>query len=133
MSSVIRAIIFFFQVLTWAIYHMAANEDVQEKVHEELKSGGNDAEDLQHCLYTRRVLDESLRISILAPFAARYQELECFLGNHHIPRGTPIIHALGVILHHPTFWTHPHKFVLSFLLLKLLFKTFFLLHVMDLS
>ncbi|CAG0882951.1 unnamed protein product [Darwinula stevensoni] len=97
-------------LLTWVIYHMAASEEVQERVYEELRSRGNDAEDLQHCLYTRRVLDESLRLSILAPFAARYQELECFLGNHHIPRGTPIIHALGVVLHHPTFWAHPHKF-----------------------
>ena len=37
--------------------------------------------------YLRQVLDEALRCSILAPYAARFEDVESELGGHRIPAG----------------------------------------------
>ena len=36
--------------------------------------------------YTRQVLDETLRCSVLAPFAARFQDIDTELGGHVVPK-----------------------------------------------
>ena len=37
--------------------------------------------------YLHQVLDEALRCSALAPFAARFEDVESELGGHRIPAG----------------------------------------------
>ena len=37
--------------------------------------------------YLRQVLEETLRISIVAPYAARFEDVESELGGHRIPAG----------------------------------------------
>ena len=54
--------------------------------------------------YLRQVLDETLRMSALAPYAARYSDHDITVGGYKVPAGTPIIHALGVSLKNETLW-----------------------------
>lgn len=101
-------------LLTWAIYFLATHEDVQDKVHKEIKKvlGSNDVEpsSLKELVYLRQVIDESLRCAVVAPWAARYQDFDSELGGHKIPKNTPVIHALGVSLQNEKYFPLPNKF-----------------------
>ncbi len=56
------------------------------------------------CRYLRQVKDETIRLSTLAPWAARYAAQEVGVVGYKIPRGTPMIHALGVGLKNQAIW-----------------------------
>lgn len=64
-----------------------------------------------HCpnSYLRQVFDETLRLSALAPFAARYSDHDIVVGGYKVPAGTPIVHALGVSLKSETKWDNPNR------------------------
>ena len=55
----------------------------------------------------RQIQDETLRLSTLAPWAARYSDKDIMIEGHVIPAGTPIIQALGVGLKNQTTWENP--------------------------
>ncbi len=56
------------------------------------------------------MLDESLRCSMTAPFAARVEETRSWkLGGHEIPPGTPIVAALGVSLQDDEYYPEPDR------------------------
>lgn len=101
-------------LLTWCVYFLATHEDVQEKLYQHLKEELGDEDmtpnDQANCIYLKQVLDETLRCSVLAPYAARYQEFDIKLGGHIIPKNTPVIHALGVVLQDDDIWVEPKKF-----------------------
>nr|KAG5691795.1 hypothetical protein BaRGS_003191 [Batillaria attramentaria] len=102
-------------LLTWAIYFLAKNPDMQEQLYEEIKSqlGQTDGvthDTISHLKYLRWVLDEALRCGVVAPYAARYvPDKDHTLGGHLIPKGTPVIHALGVLLMDEKYWPDPEK------------------------
>ena len=54
--------------------------------------------------YFRQVEDETLRITTLAPWAARVSSEEVVVDGHRVPAGTPIVQALGVGLKNTTTW-----------------------------
>ncbi|XP_038078617.1 cytochrome P450 20A1-like [Patiria miniata] len=101
-------------LLAWTLYFLATHQECQEKVYKEVMEsvGKNEVEssDLKSLPYLRQVLEESLRVSVLAPYAARFQDNESQLGGHVIPPGTPVIHALGVMLQDEELWPEPDKF-----------------------
>ncbi|XP_022102314.1 cytochrome P450 20A1-like [Acanthaster planci] len=101
-------------LLAWAIYFLATHKKCQEKLYQEIKEiiGSDEVEPshLGQLKYLRQVLDESLRVSVLAPYAARFQDNESELGGHVIPPGTPVMHALGVVLQDKELWPEPKKF-----------------------
>lgn len=37
--------------------------------------------------YLKQVIDETVRCSVLAPYAARYQDIDIELGGHRVPAG----------------------------------------------
>ena len=57
----------------------------------------------------RQVLNEVLRLSVLAPYAARYSDEDIVAGGYLIPAGTPIVIALGVSLKSETIWKNTEK------------------------
>ena len=57
----------------------------------------------------RQVQDETLRLSTLAPWAARYSNKDITIEDHVIPAATPIIHALGVGLKSDESWENVEK------------------------
>ncbi|XP_041367127.1 cytochrome P450 20A1-like [Gigantopelta aegis] len=101
-------------VLTWAMYFLASHQDVQDKVHKELKTVLKDEpvnpHNIKKLQYLRQVIDETLRCGVIAPWAARFQDFDSELGGHKIPKNTPVIHALGVVLHDEKIWPLPNKF-----------------------
>ena len=58
----------------------------------------------------RQVLNETLRLSVLAPFAARYSDDDIVAGGYRIPADTPIVIALGVSLKNDTIWKSTEKY-----------------------
>ena len=58
--------------------------------------------------YLRQVLDESLRMSTLAPYSGRFSDTDIVVGGYLIPKETPIVNALGVALKNETIWKDPH-------------------------
>jgi len=65
----------------------------------------------------RQVLNETLRISVLAPYAARYSDDDIVAGGYHIPANTPIVISLGVSLKNETIWKDTEKQVTISLLM----------------
>ena len=60
--------------------------------------------------YTWQVLEETLRLSITAPFAARVsRDKDMRIGGHLIPAGIPIVYALGVLLSDEKFFQNPEE------------------------
>ena len=52
----------------------------------------------------RKVQDETLRLSTLAPYAARFSEEDISVCGYNVPAQTPIIQALGVAAKNETLW-----------------------------
>ncbi|KAI0237746.1 hypothetical protein LSAT2_011672 [Lamellibrachia satsuma] len=85
--------------MTWGLYFLATHPDVQLKLFNEIKCvvGCNEAGEqlkvtpanMDKLVYMHQVLDETLRCSALATFAARYQDDDSELGGHRIPAGLP--------------------------------------------
>ena len=101
--------------LSWAFYFIAGNRAVQDRLYAEIVQccGKHDEISLTNinkCVYLKQVFDETLRCSVLAPFAARYLDEDIQLGGYQIPAGTPIVHALGVSLLNPEYFPEPSKF-----------------------
>ncbi|KAL5007144.1 hypothetical protein ScPMuIL_015950 [Solemya velum] len=102
-------------LMTWALYYLAQNQEVQQKVHQEIMSAlqddeGVDANNMGDLPYMMQVLQETLRCAVVAPWAARFEHKDSVLGGYHIPKDTPVIHALGVMLHDEKYWPRPDQF-----------------------
>ena len=57
----------------------------------------------------RQVQDETLRLSTLAPWAARYGDKDVKVCGYQVPAKTPIIMALGVALKNKQQWQEEEK------------------------
>lgn len=57
----------------------------------------------------RQVEDETLRLSTLAPWAARYSDKDVWVCGYRIPAQTPVITALGVALKNVEQWQDEEK------------------------
>ncbi|XP_070560255.1 cytochrome P450 20A1-like [Ptychodera flava] len=103
-------------MLVWAIYFLAQDMEIQDKLHEELVEVlGNerniDFQNQSQLRYLKRVLDETLRCAVLAPFAARVNyEADMKVLDYTIPKGAGVVHALGVVLADKTIWPDPERF-----------------------
>lgn len=102
-------------LLTWAMYFLAAHSDIQDKVHKELvevlgERGVVDDSNFNQLRYMKQVLEETLRCAVVAPWAARVQDFDTELGGHKVPKNTPVIQALGVVLQDEQLFPLPHRF-----------------------
>jgi len=102
-------------LLTWIFYYLAKNPMIQDKLYEELirtyQTEFPSFEQIDEMSYLSNIINESLRLSVLAPWAARVSFDENIeLCGYTIPAGTSIIQALGVVLQDETIWTNPHEF-----------------------
>ena len=102
-------------LLTWSLYYLADNPDIQVETLKEIKQVAGEKkiipEMISKLVYLRQVIDETLRCAIIAPYTARVQEFDSELGGHIIPKGTPIIQALGVSFQNPNLWPEPEEFL----------------------
>jgi cytochrome P450 family 20 subfamily A len=98
-------------LLVWSIYYLSSHPDIFAKLLDEMKDrvGANQTHKLKDYVYStntylRQILDETLRFSTLAPYAARYSDHDTVIGGYSVPAGTPIIQALGVALKNECTW-----------------------------
>ncbi|KAG1678672.1 26S proteasome non-ATPase regulatory subunit 4 [Nymphon striatum] len=101
-------------LLTWMIYFLCLNPEIQDRVYDEMIEVLDDEPLTPACasqlIYTKQVIDESLRCSVLAPWAARYSDEDLEIDDYVVPKQTPIITALGVSLQNENYYPEPEKF-----------------------
>eukprot|EP00117_Sycon_ciliatum_P023142 scpid42929/ scgid19753/ Cytochrome P450 20A1 len=102
-------------LLVWAVYYLSRNKNVQDKVAAEVRevlgdSGPPTPSNISKLRYTKQVVDETLRCSVLSPLAARYFDADTELGGYEIPAKVPVIAAIGVVLQDVTIWPQPERF-----------------------
>lgn len=100
--------------LTWTLTLLAQHPDVLTKVQQELDAvlGGAlaDAETLPKLVYTRAVLDESMRIRPPAGIIMRRVSKDTVLDGYHLKAGSLAVINIYGIHHHPEFWPEPELF-----------------------
>ncbi|XP_077978290.1 cytochrome P450 20A1-like [Glandiceps talaboti] len=103
-------------MMVWTLYYISKHQEFQDKVYKELIdvlgiSGQVNNKTLTKLVYTKQVLDEAMRCSILAPFAARVNyDRDMRVLGYTIPKGTGVVHALGVVLQDPNIWPYPDRY-----------------------
>ncbi|XP_035828363.1 cytochrome P450 20A1 [Aplysia californica] len=102
-------------LLTWAMYFLATHPDVQSKLHSEIvqvlgQKGAVTDSNFGQLRYLQQVLQETLRCAVVSPWGARVQDVDSVLGGHKVPKNTPVIHALGVVLQNEKLWPLPKRF-----------------------
>jgi cytochrome P450 family 20 subfamily A len=102
-------------LLTWILYYLAKEQDIQQRLFDELVQTYDTEfpsfEQIDQMSYLTGVVNESLRLSVLAPWAARVStDDELVICGQTIPAGTSIIQALGVVLKDEKIWSNPDEF-----------------------
>ncbi|XP_070560175.1 cytochrome P450 20A1-like [Ptychodera flava] len=103
-------------MLVWAIYFMARDMKIQDKVYEEIieileKDRDIDFQNQSQLGYLKRVMDETIRCSILGTMSARVNnEEDMNVLDYTIPKGAGVVHALGVVSADETIWPDPERF-----------------------
>lgn len=102
-------------LLTWALYFLCQNPKIQDRVVAEIDAVFPKGEPLtldkmSELVYLNQVISETLRCAATAPWAARVAVSDLTVGGHTVSANTPIILALGVVLHDPRLWPSPFSF-----------------------
>ncbi|KAL5006520.1 hypothetical protein ScPMuIL_015326 [Solemya velum] len=102
-------------LLTWCFYYLAAHPEVQERVVREMmtvlgEAGSVSSQNVKKLEYLMQVIQETMRCAVISPWASRYDRQDGKLGVYYIPKHTPIIQALGVVLQDENYWPDPQRF-----------------------
>ncbi len=100
--------------LTWTFHLISTHPEVERLMLEEIQSVLGDRtpvlEDMPKLVYTRRVIQESMRlyppIWIIERRAIEADEI----GGFHIPKGSAVVIAPYALHRHPAFWSRPEEF-----------------------
>jgi cytochrome P450 len=100
--------------LSWAFYSIACHSHVAERFYAEVDDVVGqrviEASDVPRLEYTRKIVDETLRLYppvwVLARGAFRDDEL----GGYRIPATSAVVVSPYVIHRHPDFWSDPERF-----------------------
>lgn len=107
--------------LTFTLQLLAKHPDIQEKVYEECAGFGDDSAFakadptsllalIKHCVYTKQVIEESMRLYPPAYFIDRVNIEEDVFDNVTIPKGSSLLFSVIEIHKHKDFWEDPHTF-----------------------
>jgi cytochrome P450 len=101
-------------LLTWTLYLLARHPDVLAKLRQELDAllQGDipTAEELQQLIYTRAVLNESMRLRPPVGIMMRKIVKDTEIDGYSLKQGRLAIFSIYNIHHHPDFWQQPEKF-----------------------
>ena len=101
--------------LTFTLYLLAGNPDVQQKIFDEIteiESQTNDiVEQLQKMTYTNAVLNESMRLFPPAWITDRENIEDDNLAGYQIKKGTLIGVSFYELHRNPKYWVDPEKFI----------------------
>lgn len=100
--------------LTWAFYLLSTHPDVERRLHAEVDAvlGGRtpQADDLAKLEYTRRVIDETLRLYPPAWITNRHAVEADQVCGYDIPKGATVSVSPYVTHRLPEFWENPEGF-----------------------
>ncbi len=100
--------------LAWTVYLLSRYPAAESRLRAEVAATLGDrtptAEDLPRLLYTRRVLEESLRLYPPVYAVARDAVAEDEIGGFRIPARSMIVLSPYVTHRHPAVWTDPEAF-----------------------
>ncbi len=100
--------------LNWAWYLLSKSAEVEEKLSSELNAvpGGGSPEiaDLAKFVYTRQVIEETLRLYPALWLMTRAALKNDQLGDYFVPAGTEIYISPYLIQRRPAFWEAPDRF-----------------------
>ncbi|MGW1605542.1 cytochrome P450 [Streptomyces eurythermus] len=99
--------------LAWLFHELGRNPDVDRELHAELRhlaAGCPAPEELTRLPYTRRVLDEALRMRNPGGMTIRRAVTEVELGGHRFPAGTEFIFSALVLHRNPRLFPDPARF-----------------------
>jgi cytochrome P450 len=99
--------------LAWIWYVLSEQSDAREQLEEECRSAGSHApgvDALPRLGYTRRVIEEVLRLYPPTWLTARTPVEDDTLGGYTIPAGTLVLLSPYLTHRHPDIWTAPERF-----------------------
>ncbi len=100
--------------LNWTWYLVSRSAEVEEKLSSELNavpgSGAPEIGDLAKFVYTRQVIEETLRLYPAGWLMTRTALKNDQLGDYSVPAGTEIYISPYLIQRHPAFWEAPDRF-----------------------
>jgi cytochrome P450 len=102
-------------VLAWTFYLLAQRPDAENGMHEEAKAvlGGRaafGASDLDRLVYTRRVMQEGLRLYPPGWFIGRQAQTDVRLGGYTVPKGSMVMMSQYVTHRDARFFEEPERF-----------------------
>ncbi len=100
--------------LSWTWYLLSAHPEAEARLHDELERvlGGRAPTfaDLAALGYTRRVIDEALRLYPPAWAMGREALVEDEIAGQRVPRGAAVFVSPWVMQRHPDHWEDPERF-----------------------
>jgi cytochrome P450 len=99
--------------LSWALYLLARHPEAQERVAEEglcLQDRSSISTSLEGLEFTKRVVQETLRLYPPVWSMAREAVQDTELGGHVVPRGTQVWICTWVVQHSPIWFRDPDAF-----------------------
>jgi cytochrome P450 len=100
--------------LAWTLYLLSQSSEVLDRLRAEIDEvvgeGDVEASHLPKLVYTRAVLDESMRLYPPAPFLSREPLKEDRIAGIRVPKGTLVAIAPWVLHRHKTLWEDPDIF-----------------------
>jgi len=100
--------------LNWTWYLLSQSPETEEKLSRELNavpgSGVLGLGDLAKFVYTRQVIEETLRLYPAGWLMTRAALQDDRLGDYFVPAGTEIYISPYLIQRHPAFWEAPDRF-----------------------
>ncbi|MDD4963659.1 MAG: cytochrome P450 [Gallionella sp.] len=101
--------------LTWSIFLLSQTPHVREAVEAEvdthLTSEIFTADTLKKLVWTRAVVEESMRLYPPAPMIGRMARSADKLGDEHVPAGASLLISPWVLHRHAKLWHDPHAFM----------------------
>ena len=99
MALVLAAVDTTSHTASWALHSLATNQDIQEKVREEIQQNGDTVtpHTVKRLSYLGGFIKEVMRLYPVAPFLTRLATQTFRLGGHTIPPGTVLLVSLYVM------------------------------------
>jgi cytochrome P450 len=97
----------------WALYILACRPDWQEKVRAEAASvsgGAFTADDVSRLVFTRQIIDETLRLYPPAPLVGRQAIRDTQICERSVKKGDVAIIAFYALHRHHRYWDNPDAF-----------------------
>ena len=94
--------------LAWAWHELMQNREVLERLQEEVDAA--DPRDVADLVYTRMVLDETLRFRPPVPFNGRVANSPTVLHDYDVRPGAGAILVVNNVHRHPDHWERPETF-----------------------